>query len=46
MSFARKVLRNKLKKKQGNNKIRDIFQYIQSLKREGDYKTIKQILKG
>lgn len=46
MSFARKVLRNKLKKRQGNNKIRDIFQYIQSLKREGDYKTIKQILKG
>ena len=46
MSFARKVLRNKLKKKQGNNKIRDIFQFVQSLKREGDYKTIKQILKG
>ena len=46
MSFERKVLRNKLKKRQGNNKIRDIFQYIQKAKKTGDYKAIKRILKG
>lgn len=42
--FDRKVTRNKLKRIQGNNKIKDIFSYIQKLRRRGDYKAVNKIL--
>lgn len=42
--FDRKVTRNKLKKIQGNNKIRGLFGYIQDLRRRGDYEKINKIL--
>lgn len=44
MSFRRKVIRNRLKKIQGNNKIKNMFQYIQKLKKSGDYKNINKIM--
>ena len=44
MSIERKVIRNRLKRRQGNNKIRKIFNYIQKAKRVGDYKSINKIL--
>jgi hypothetical protein len=46
MSFERKVIRNKLKKRQGNNKIRDIFHYVQVCRKIGDYKSVNKILEG
>lgn len=42
--FDRKVTRNKLKRIQGNNKIRNLFGYIQDLRRRGDYKEVNRIL--
>lgn len=46
-SFERKVLRNKLKRNQGNNKIGQVFRYIQSIKNQKKYKAIcKKLDKG
>lgn len=42
--FDRKVTRNKLKKIQGNNKIRGLFGHVQDLRRRGDYKAVNEIL--
>lgn len=44
MGIKRKVIRNKLKARMGNNKIREIFKYIQKAKKAGDYKSINKIL--
>lgn len=46
MNIKRKVIRNKLKRRQGNNRIRKVFQYIQKARKSGDYKTVNKILEG
>lgn len=45
MNFKRKVIRNILKRRQGNNKIKGIFQYIQKQRKARNYKEIKKTLK-
>ncbi len=42
--FRRKVIRNRLKQRQGNNKIKKMFHYIKELEKLGDYKNINKIL--
>ena len=44
MNIKRKIIRNTLKRRQGNNKSRGAFQYIQKAKKVGDYKSVNKIL--
>lgn len=44
MNIERKVLRNKLKRRQGNNKIKGAFKYVKKAIKCGDYKTVNKIL--